>query len=240
MRLIFVFCLIAAKAHAADSKAKPQDTQVWEPVPALVNPYPVPSDALILFDGRHIDAWTTDEDKPVQWAVQNGELQTRPNAKSIFTKAAFCDIQLHIEWKTPSFNKAEKNAQKQGNSGIFFQRRYELQVLNSYENPTYVNGQAAAIYKQSPPLVNASLPPNQWQQYDVIYHAPRFKENGELEKKANITVLHNGVLVQDHFELLGVTRHIGQPAYQAHGCAPILLQNHGQDISYRNIWVRPI
>ncbi|EWH11754.1 multi-domain-containing protein [Catenovulum agarivorans DS-2] len=221
------------------AQMSPKETEVWSPEPEMVNPHPVPSDSVVLFDGKDVSQWQHADGSAVKWQVKNGELSTLPGTKSIQTKQAFCDVQIHLEWKTPPYIPG-LYAQKQGNSGVFIQGRYELQVLNSVDNPTYVNGQAAAIYKQNPPLVNASLPPMTWQTYDIIYHAPKFNPEGELVKPADITVLHNGVLVQDAFKIKGPTTHKGLPKYQAHGCAPLVLQNHGEKIYYRNIWIRPI
>lgn len=239
---IFVFILSAPLLVAAKNKEehqyKAKDTEQWEPEPAIVSPVPVPSDAIVLFDGTHFDAWVGKDGKAPKWKINNGAMTVVPNTKGIRTKENFCDIQLHIEWKTPpKIDGAE--GQKLGNSGIFIQQRYELQVLDSFNNRTYANGQAGAIYKQSPPLVNPSLAPGQWQSYDIIYSAPTFKPNGSINKKATITVLHNGVLIQNHFELQGSTTFIGPASYRkAHGCAPLGLQDHRDAVSYRNIWVR--
>lgn len=231
--------LLIAGSAMAETQMSPKDTQQWEPIPNKVNPDPIPSDAIHLFDGTHTDHWQHPNGKAVAWTLENGILSTKAKTPSIISKKSFCDMQLHLEFKTPE-HSGKPLAQKQGNSGIYIMRRYEVQILDSYNNPTYVNGQAAAVYKQSAPLVNASRPSGQWQTYDIIFHAPKFTQDGQLSKKANLTVLHNGVLVQDHFELAGGTRHKGLPEYKAHGCAPILLQNHGQLVYFKNIWVRPL
>lgn len=161
-----------------------------------------------------------------------------PGKKHIATKKKFGSIQLHVEWKTPE--KTQGDGQNNGNSGIFFQQRYELQVLGNYKNKTYANGQAGSIYKQSIPLVNASRPKEEWQVYDIIYMAPEFNEDGIKIKPAYITVFHNGVLVQNHTEIKGTTEYIGLPKNKAHGKAPLALQDHGNRVSYRNIWVREL
>ncbi|MER2491739.1 3-keto-disaccharide hydrolase [Catenovulum sediminis] len=217
----------------------PQETEYWTPVPQKVNPDPVPSDAIVLFDGAHTNKWQHPDKSAVQWTLEDGILTTKSGTKSIQTKENFCDIQLHLEFKAPK-HTGKPIGQRQGNSGIYIQGRYEVQILDSYDNPTYVNGQAASVYKQSPPLVNASRPSGHWQSYDIIFHAPEFNDAGDITEKATVTVLHNGVLVQDHFEIQGGTRYRGYPEYKKHGCAPIVLQNHGQVVSFRNIWVRKL
>jgi hypothetical protein len=162
-----------------------------------------------------------------------------PEAGNIRTRRGFGDLQLHIEWRTPAEVSGE--GQGRGNSGIYFMERYELQVLDSYDNPTYSNGQAGAIYKQHIPMVNASRAPGAWQSYDVAFTAPRFAADGALVSPAYMTVFHNGVLIQNHVALRGPTSYIGQPPYDAHADhAPLLLQDHGNPVSYRNIWVREI
>jgi len=199
-----------------------------------------PSDAIVLFDGKNLSEWTGKGGGEAKWKVENGYLEAVRGTGDITTKQKFGDMQLHIEWATPKEVKGE--GQGRGNSGIFLQDRYELQVLDSYNNKTYFHGQAGSIYKQSAPLVNASRQPGEWQTYDVIYHAPKFDEAGNVVKKARVTVLHNGVLVQDNFEILGSTTHEEvQPKYVAHPAQmPIHLQDHGNPVRYRNIWVRPL
>lgn len=229
-------------AIAADAKLiNPKLTEVWDPVPPVVTPNKIPSDAIVLFDGSNSDKWQSKGGKPISWTIDTKEktLTVKPKSKSISTIDGFCDMQLHIEWRTPK-NAVDKKGQQSGNSGIFIQGRYEIQVLNSYENVTYSNGQAGAVYKQAAPLVNASLPPFTWQTYDIIYQAPKFDQQGNVSKKAHITVLHNGVLIQNNTEIQGPTVFRGQPKYKAHGCAPISLQDHGNTTSFRNIWVRKL
>jgi 3-keto-disaccharide hydrolase len=232
---------------AAAKKMEPKETEVWEPVPPIVTPglgAAPPSDAIVLFDGKDLSEWVTrkskkhKEGREAGWSVQGGLMTVVPGKGYVQTKRKFGDMQLHIEWRSP-FEPARKGQDK-GNSGIFIQDRYELQVLNSYKSKTYSNGQAASIYKQHIPLVNAMRPTGQWQVYDIVYKAPRFNQDGTLKSPAFITVLHNGVLVQNHIELKGPTKYKGYPEYSAHGDAPIALQDHSNPVSYRNIWVREL
>jgi hypothetical protein len=200
----------------------------------------------VLFGGTNLDEWVTARNSsPAGWSVSDGTMTVVKSAGDIMTRRRFGDFQLHIEWRIPE--NITGSDQARGNSGVFLAHTsdggYELQVLDSYRNETYVNGMAGSIYKQSIPLVNASLPPGQWQTYDVVWTAPRFRADASLESPARVTALLNGVLVQNDFELRGVTMYIGQPQYHAHGASPILLQAHGDPsppISYRNIWVRPL
>lgn len=238
-------CLLAAApafAQASDDPSRdPKTTEVWKPVPAIVATPPgrAPSDAIVLFDGKDLSAWESEQGGRVPWTVAGGALTVVPGSKGIRTKQRFCDIQLHVEWRTPTATGGF-DGQQRGNSGIFLQELYELQVLDSYNNPTYANGQAGAIYKQAIPLVNASRAPGEWQAYDIIWKAPRFSQGGGLVAPARITVLHNGVLVQDDTVLSGKTEYIGAPSYAPHACAPISLQEHDSKVSYRNIWVREL
>ena len=182
----------------------PELLDQWKPVPPIVTPgvgTAPPSDAIVLFDGNDLNAWLGVDDKLPEWKVADGAMTVAPGTGAIHTKQKFGDIQLHIEWRTPSVVKGE--GQGRGNSGIFLMGRYELQVLDSYNSPTYVNGQAGSIYKQSVPLVNACKPPGEWQTYDVIFMAPEFTDKGTLKTPARITVLQNGVLVQNNFEIKG-------------------------------------
>jgi hypothetical protein len=199
-----------------------------------------PSDAVVLFDGRDISGWVAMDGAPTKWVVQDGALVCVPGSGYVRTLQSFGDCQLHIEWAAPTPPQGE--SQGRGNSGVFFGAgRYEVQVLDSYQNPTYADGQAAAVYSQYPPQVNASLPPGQWQTYDIIWTAPRFDADGQLLSKARLTVFHNGVLVQNNVELTGPTSWIGRPPYQAHpDRLPIALQDHGNPVRYRNVWVREL
>lgn len=233
---------------------KPEDTEIWEPVPKVVTPgannTAPPSDAIVLFDGKNLEEWVTNRDKsPAKWTVADGVLTVNKAKESgnIETKRSFKDYQLHIEWRVPA--NITGSGQARGNSGVFLASTgpgddgYELQILDSYNNKTYVNGQAGAIYKQGIPLANPSRKPGEWQTYDVIWTAPRFDSGGSLKTPAYVTVLFNGVLVQNHFELKGETLYIGRPVYKPYDRAPIKLQAHGdksEPISFRNIWVREL
>jgi 3-keto-disaccharide hydrolase len=233
---------------------KPQDTEVYEPVPPVVTPgasnMAAPSDAIVLFDGKNLDEWVSAQDKsPAKWIVADGILTVSkaPGVGNIETKQTFRDYQLHVEWRIPA--NITGSGQARGNSGVFLASTgpgdagYELQVLDSYNSKTYVNGQAGSIYKQGIPLVNANRKPGEWQTYDVVWTAPRFNDDGSVKTPAYVTVFFNGVLVQNHFELKGETLYIGRPFYKKYDTAPIKLQAHGdrsEPISFRNIWVRKL
>lgn len=237
----------------AQEKPKPQDTEFYTPVPAVVTPGKtianVPSDAIVLFDGKNLDQWVSTNDKsPAKWIVKDGVITVDKSKGNIETKKTFNNYQLHIEWLIPANINLE--GQSRGNSGLFLASTgpgddgYELQILDSYNNKTYTNGQAGSIYKQTAPLVNANKKPGEWQTYDVIWTAPVFNEDGSLKSAARVTVLFNGVLIQNNFELAGPTQYIGKPSYKkAHGATPIKLQSHGDKsvpISFKNIWVREL
>ena len=234
--------LLVPEARAQQTRPDPKATEQWEPVPPVVTPgigAAPPSDAIVLFDGKDLSQWQGVDGKPSRWKVEDGAFTAVGGAGDIRTTRGFGDIQLHIEWRTPA--KVEGNGQDRGNSGVYLQGRYEVQVLDSYENPTYSNGQAASIYKQYVPLVNASRKPGEWQSYDIVFRAPRFDDDGTLRAPGYVTVLHNGVLVQDHVELKGSTVYTGLPKYEPHGIRePLLLQYHGNPVSYRNIWIREL
>jgi len=199
-----------------------------------------PSDATVLFDGKDISQWVAMDGSPTKWIAHDGALECVPGSGYARTLQSFGDCQLHIEWAAP--NPPKGDSQGRGNSGVFFGfGRYEVQVLDSYGSKTYADGAAASIYGQYPPLVNASLPPGKWQTYDIIWKAPRFDASGTLLSKAHITVFHNGVLVQNNVELTGPTGWIGRAPYQAHPeRTPIALQDHGNPVRYRNVWVREL
>ena len=220
----------------------PKLTEVWEPVPRGVTPglgTAPPSDAIVLFGGSDLSQWQLGNGSPSKWTIADGAFTVAKGTGDLKTKRAFGDCQLHVEWRTPT--RIEGKGQGRGNSGVFLQARYEVQVLDSYNNPTYSNGQAASIYKQHIPLVNASRQPGEWQTYDIIFRAPRFAEDGSVSRPAFLTVLHNGVLVQDHAEIKGATVYIGPPSYQRHSAKePLMLQDHGNPVSYRNIWIREL
>ncbi len=222
----------------------PKATEVWEPVPVKINPGETnadpPSDAIVLFDGNDMNMWESMKDGGFpKWKVENGAFTVVKGTGGIRTKQGFGDMQLHVEWSAPDEIVGE--GQGRGNSGIFLMGLYEVQVLDSYESKTYSNGQAASIYKQSIPLVNAMRGPEEWQTYDIIFKAPRFDKNGMLTSPATVTVLHNGVVVQNHYTIKGPTEYIGLPKYKAHeDKLPITLQDHGNPVSFRNIWVREL
>jgi 3-keto-disaccharide hydrolase len=254
-RFVALLSFIAIAAVAAtvytQQKPKPEDTEVWQPVPKIITPGATcgqaPSDAIVLFDGTNLDQWVSAKDhtSPAGWDVADGIVTVNKKTGNIETKRSFHDYQLHLEWQEPV--DIEGSGQARGNSGVFLASTgsgdggYELQIVDSYNNTTYVNGQAASIYKQSPPLVNAMRKPGEWQVYDVVWTAPTFNADGSLKTPAYVTAFHNGALVQNHFELKGETLYIGTPTYKAFDGAPIKLQAHGdksKPISFRNIWVR--
>ncbi len=211
---------------------------VVDPGPAPA-PAPVPSDAVVLFNGHDLNEWTNAKGEPAAWKVQDGYMEVVKGKGSIRTKRAFGDCQLHVEWASPS--PAVGTDQDRGNSGVFLMDTYELQVLDSYQSKTYADGMAAAIYGQYPPLVNASRKPGEWQTYDIIFHAPRFDQQGKVLAPARMTVLHNGVLVQDNEELTGPTAHKARPPYKAHAAKlPVSLQDHSHPVRFRNIWIREL
>ena len=242
-------------AQPETAKPKPEETEVWTPVPPVVTPSPdqatptpPPSDAIVLFDGKNLDEWVNVKGQsPATWLVQDGVMVVHKPSGNIETKRKFTNYQLHLEFRVPAGTTGA--GQARGNSGVFLASTgngdagYELQVLDSFENKTYVNGQAASIYKQSPPLVNASRKPGEWNVYDVAWTAPVFNADGSVKAPARVTVFHNGVLVQNNFEVKGGTVYIGQPSYKAHGPSGIKLQSHGDPsppISFRNIWIREL
>jgi hypothetical protein len=249
-----LFAQQQAASQSAGATARPEDTEVWGPVPKVVTPgannTAPPSDAIVLFDGKNLDEWVSNRDKsPAKWIVTNGVLTVNKEkgVGNIETKRTFKNYQLHIEWKIPA--NITGASQARGNSGVFLASTglgdagYELQILDSYNNKTYVNGQAGSIYKQGIPLVNPNRKPGEWQTYDVVWTAPTFNADGSLKTPAYVTAFHNGVLIQNHVQLKGETLYIGTPAYKAYDTAPIKLQAHGDPsppISFRNIWLRPL
>lgn len=224
------------------AQTDPKDTEVWDPEPRIVAPgsdSAPPSDAIVLFDGNDLDEWEAAYGEgAAKWIVENGVMTVAPGSGDIKTKRKFGDIQLHLEWRTPAVVEGE--GQGRGNSGVFLQMRYEVQILDSYQNRTYSNGQAGSIYKQYIPLVNTSKAPGEWQSFDIIFIAPRFNQDGILVAPGRLTVFHNGVLIHYHAEVKGTTEYIGQPKNVAHGDDSIKLQDHGNPMSFRNIWVREL
>lgn len=198
-----------------------------------------PSDAIVLFDGKDLSHWNGRRGRSAAWKIDDGVLVIAPGTGDITSKEEFGDCQLHLEFAAPTPPKGRD--QERGNSGVMFFRQYEIQVLDSFDNVTYADGQAAAIYGQHPPLVNASRPPGQWQTYDIIFTAPRFRADQTLESPARVTMLHNGVLVHNHAEVIGAMAHRAVGKYTPHGPkGPILLQDHGNPVRFRNIWVREL
>jgi hypothetical protein len=249
--LTLLSCLVLLTLHAQEPRQIPKMesamTEIWEPTIEVVTPgrsmpdgtVTAPSDAIVLFDGKDLSSWHDKNNEPAKWQVHDGVFTVNKGTGDIFTKQSFEDFQLHIEWMVPANISGE--SQYRGNSGIFLQNTYEIQVLDSYQNPTYINGQAGSIYKQSPPLKNAMRPPGQWNTYDIIYTAPRFKENGALFSPGRVTVIHNGIVIQNNTLITGHTPNVGLPKYTAHGKGPIRLQDHDDPsapLSFRNIWIR--
>jgi len=251
---LFTLFAPAAAQQRSTGAPRPEDTEIWEPAPPVVTPGEgsvgavPPSDAIVLFDGTDLDEWVSTEDHgPAGWIVADGVVTVEKSAGNIETRRRFGSYQLHLEWRVPE--TITGSGQARGNSGLFLASTgagdagYELQILDSYGNDTYVNGMAGSVYKQSIPLVNASRAPGQWQSYDVVWTAPAFAVDGSVAAPAKITAFYNGVLIQDDFALEGETVYIGAPAYHAHGAAPIKLQAHGDPsppISFRNIWLREL
>jgi hypothetical protein len=267
MSRVLLACLtlagvISLQARAADNQpattrphptTRPEDTEIWTPVPPVVTPPPAvdtppPADAVVLFDGANLDQWVkAGTNIPATWTVVDGTMKVNKRGGNIETRRRFKDYKLHLEYRIPE--DITGSGQARGNSGVFLASTgkgdagYELQILDSYNNKTYVNGMAGSIYKQSIPLANACRKPGEWQTYDVTWTAPRFKADGSLESPAYATVIFNGILVDDHFELKGQTVYVGTPVYKPFDTAPIKLQAHGDGsapISFRNIWVQEL
>ncbi len=233
--------LEAAREHVGQwpvhSTERPAPPAVEGAMPVITPP---PSDAVVLFDGTDLSAWEGAEGDAAEWNIEEGYLEAAPGAGNIQTREGFGDVQLHVEWAAPA--EVEGESQERGNSGVFLMgERYEVQVLDSYENETYADGQTAAVYGQYPPLVNASRPPGTWQSYDIIFRRPHFDDEGAVVEPARMTIFHNGVLVQDHVVLTGPTAYQERPSYEAHAARlPIALQDHGDRVRFRNIWLREL
>lgn len=245
MKTVFqLICLLFVAGTLTAQITDPKATEFYEPVPPKVTAKavttPPPSDAIILL-GKDADAkeWVSvNGGGPAEWTAEGDALVVNPGKGGIKTRRTFGDVQLHIEWRSP--NEPDKEGQQRGNSGVFFDGRYEVQVLESNGSDTYTNGQAASIYKESPPLVNATVTMGEWNSYDIVYNGPEFNKDGMLIRPAYVTVFHNGVLVQNHWEIKGVTAYIGLHKYTAHEDGPIMLQDHSNKVAYRNIWIREL
>lgn len=234
------------KEYPQPEKMTPGMSEYWTPQPKIVTPGDIktnsaPSDAIVLFDGKDLSAWESTNGQPAQWTVHDGVFTVNKKTGDIQTKQKFNNYQLHIEWCVPE--NITGTSQGRGNSGIFMQGMYEVQVLDCYNNETYVNGQTGSIYKQTPPLANAMRKPGEWNVYDIIYNAPVFKEDGTYRVPPSITVIQNGIVLQNNTTILGTTEYIGFPKVVPHGAGPIILQSHGdpsEPISFRNIWLREL
>lgn len=232
-------------ANAQDqSKKTPESSEIWEPQPRIITAADkvgdAPSDATVLFDGKSFDNWVTIDGTAPKWTIKDGAMTVTAGAKDIKTKKEFGDFQLHVEWRSPAEVDPKQTGQGRGNSGIFLQERYEVQVLDNYNNKTYANGQASSIYKQHIPLVNVCRKPGEWQVYEIFFTAPRFNSEGRVISPAYVTVTQNGVLTQNHVAIWGPTEYIGLPVYKAYEKGPIRLQDHGNAVSFRNIWIRDL
>jgi hypothetical protein len=233
--LIFLACIgfgVTSVVRAIDDREYKSGI-VW-PEPSVIVPGPAgapPSDAIVLFDGKDLSQWKGGDN----WEITDGVATARKNG--ISTKQSFGDCQLHVEFATPS--EVKGSGQGRGNSGIYMMGRYEVQILDSFENKTYFDGQCGALYKQQPPTVNASRRPGEWQSFDIIFEAPHFDDTGHVTKPAIVTVLHNGVLIQNHVALQGTTSYFKAPEYEPHPSKqPIQIQFHGNPVRFRNIWLR--
>jgi hypothetical protein len=228
-----------------------QEVEKWKvhdpkrPMPPVVDPgpagdpVPAPADAIILFDGKDLSQWTDGKGQPARWKIENGYMKVVAKTGASRTKQNFGDCQLHIEWASPAVVKGE--GQGRGNSGVFLMNIYEVQILDCYDNKTYADGMTAALYAQYPPMVNACRPPGEWQTYDIVFRRPRFDDNGQLISPARFTVFHNNILVHHDVELIGPTTHKARPPYKAHADRlPVSLQDHGNPIRFRNIWIRDL
>ena len=240
-----IICTIIMTCHSLIAQKDPKTTEIWTPEVKVVTAgktnSEAPSDAIILFDGKSGANWKHKNGDDAKWIVADNAFTVKPGTGDIQSKQKFGDCQLHIEWRIES--AVTGDGQNRGNSGVYLMGRYEVQVLDNYNNinKTYVNGQAGSTYKQTPPLVNACKAPGEWQTYDIIFTAPRFSEKGGVIEPARVTVIHNGVLVQNNTTIWGNTVYIGAPFYEKHEAKePLILQDHGNNTSFRNIWVREL
>ena len=237
--------VIVHEEYNKPEPTEPEGTEYYEPKVPVVGSATngrIPSDATVLFDGTSLDGWMHVQDSTAaKWHLnEDGSMSVADKTGDIRTKQEFGDVQLHIEWSSPA--EIQREGQNRGNSGVFLNGIYEVQVLDNNNNDTYVNGQVASIYKQHVPLAMASVPSGEWNTYDIIYHSPEFNADGGKIKSGTLTVIHNGVLVQDHVEIKGTTPYIGWPKNPPHGKGPLILQDHGDNsrVSYRNIWLREL
>ncbi len=236
--------LFAQTEYPEQERMRPGMSEYWTPQPKVVTPGDIctntpPSDAIVLFDGKDLSAWESVKGGPAQWIVNNGVFTVDKKTGDIQTKEKFESFQLHMEWLIPE--NITGKSQARGNSGVFLQGMYEIQILDCYQNETYVNGQTGSVYKQTPPLANAMRKPGEWNVYDIIYTAPVFKEDGTYLYPPKVTVIQNGIVLQNNTTILGTTEYIGFPKVTQHGAGPLILQSHGdssEPISFRNIWLR--
>ena len=235
------------KEYPKPEAMRPAMTEFWTPQPKIVTPgdamtQSAPSDAIVLFDGKDLSAWKSCKTGgDADWTVHNGVFTVDKTKGDIITRESFGSMQLHIEWCVPK--NITGTSQGRGNSGVFLQNRYEIQILDNYQNETYANGQAGSVYKQVMPLANAMRKPGEWNVYDIIYNAPVFNEDGTYRVPPTVTVIQNGVLLLNNFTIRGTTEYIGHPRVEKHGDGPIRLQMHGdpsEAISFRNVWVRKL
>ncbi|MBQ3148492.1 MAG: DUF1080 domain-containing protein [Alistipes sp.] len=235
------------KEYPKPEAMRPAMTEFWTPQPKVVTPGDIktdsaPSDAIVLFDGKDLSAWKSCKTGgDADWKVHNGVFTVDKTKGDIVTRESFGSFQLHIEWSVPK--NITGTSQARGNSGVFLQDRYEIQILDNYQNETYANGQAGSVYKQVIPLANAMRKPGEWNVYDIIYNAPVFNEDGTYKVPPTVTVLQNGIVLLNNFTIRGTTEYIGHPQVKPHGDGPIRLQMHGdpsEAISFRNIWLRKL
>ena len=239
---IISFCVLFSPLLFGQNNNPDKVTELYEPIPPVISSSSFvtpPSDAIILFDGQDFSQWELSKNaREIDWIIQEDYMTVNPGSGDIQTKALFSDVQLHIEWRCPK--EISGKGQGRGNSGIFFQNRYEIQILDNYNNGTYTNGQAGSVYKQHAPLVNVCKAPGEWQSYDIIFTAPIFNKQGRKVRPGYFTVFQNGVLIQNHVEIQGTTVWVGAPKNKPHGPGPIKLQDHGNPVSFRNIWLREL
>ena len=242
---VLPLCLTAQNHKTKEQKFTAPLTEKWDPEPAMVKSnnsqeaVPAPSDAIVLLSPTSgLGAWKQKNSDQIKWKYKDGVLTVTPHTGNIYTKENFGDCQLHLEWSVSTERRS--HGQGRANSGVFLQSLYEIQILDSYENRTYANGQAGSIYKQSAPLVNPINKPGEWNSYDIIYHAPTFNKDGSIRDNARVTVLFNGVLVQNNTVIQGTTEYIGLPKQIKHGDAPLMIQDHFIEVRFRNIWIRKL